>query len=237
MEFITGEGGVIDTWLRRGAAGFRLDVADELPDDFIEKIRAAVKRVSPEKFLLGEVWEDATTKYGFGQRRTYLLGKGLDSVMNYPFKNAVLDFVKGKPAQQAMGEILSICEHYPAPALNCAMNFLSTHDTERAITAIAGEPCNGHDRYWQSKRVIPSGQMDAAIRRLLLGYAMIFTLPGVPCVYYGDEIAMQGYRAKRWPPCAAAATPLTAGGSRSSVPRGIFSTTAASALSRRRRSS
>ena len=87
-----------------------------------------------------------------------------------------------------------ICEHYPAPALNSAMNFLSTHDTERAITAIAGEPCNNQDRYWQSKRVIPSGLMDAAIRRVLLGYAMIFTLPGVPCVYYGDEIAMQGYR-------------------------------------------
>ena len=194
VEFITGPGGVIDTWLRRGAAGFRLDVADELPDEFIEKVRAAVKRVSPEKFLLGEVWEDATTKFGFNKRRTYLLGKGLDSVMNYPFKNAVLDFVKGKPAQQAAGEILSICEHYPAPALNTALNFLSTHDTERAITAIAGEPCNNRDRYWQSKRVIPSGQMDEAIRRLLLGYAMIFTLPGVPCVYYGDEIAMQGYR-------------------------------------------
>ena len=89
VEFITGEGGVIDTWLRRGAAGFRLDVADELPDSFIEKVRTAVKRVSPDKFLLGEVWEDATTKFGFDKRRTYLLGKGLDSVMNYPFKNAV----------------------------------------------------------------------------------------------------------------------------------------------------
>ena len=109
VEFITGVGGVIDTWLRRGAAGFRLDVADELPDEFIEQIRTAVKRVSPEKFLLGEVWEDATTKYGFNQRRTYLLGKGLDSVMNYPFKNAVLDFVKGKPAEQAANEILTIC--------------------------------------------------------------------------------------------------------------------------------
>ena len=96
VEFITGVGGVIDTWLRRGAAGFRLDVADELPDEFIEQIRTAVKRVSPEKFLLGEVWEDATTKFGFNKRRTYLLGKGLDSVMNYPFKNAVLDFVKEK---------------------------------------------------------------------------------------------------------------------------------------------
>ena len=154
VEFITGEGGVIDTWLRRGAAGFRLDVADELPDAFIEKIRTAVKRVSPEKFLLGEVWEDATTKFGFDHRRTYLLGKGLDSVMNYPFKNSVLDFVKGKPAQQAANEILSICEHYPAPAINTALNFLSTHDTERALTVIADEPANGRGREWQSGRSV-----------------------------------------------------------------------------------
>ena len=82
MEFITGPGGVIDTWLRRGAAGFRLDVADELPDEFIEKVRAAVKRVSPEKFLLGEVWEDATTKFGVIKRRTYLLGNGSNTLFS-----------------------------------------------------------------------------------------------------------------------------------------------------------
>ena len=189
-----GEGGVIDTWLRRGAAGFRLDVADELPDAFIEKIRAAVKRVSPEKFLLGEVWEDATTKYGFGHRRTYLLGNGLDSVMNYPFKNAVLDFVKGKPAQQAMNEILSICEHYPAPALNTALNFLSTHDTERALTVIADEPANGRGREWQSGRNVSGEAYEEGMLRLRMAYAIIYTLPGLPCLYYGDEIGMQGYR-------------------------------------------
>ena len=154
VEFITGEGGVIDTWLRRGAAGFRLDVADELPDSFIEKIRTAVKRVSPDKLLIGEVWEDATTKHGFGHRRTYLLGKGLDSVMNYPFKCSVLDFVRGKPAEDVADEILSICEHYPAPALHTALNFLSTHDTERALTVIADEPANGRGREWQSGRSV-----------------------------------------------------------------------------------
>ena len=192
VEFITGPGGVIDTWLRRGAAGFRLDVADELPDEFIEKVRAAVKRVSPEKFLLGEVWEDATTKFGFNKRRTYLLGKGLDSVMNYPFKNAVLDFVKGKPAEQAMTEILTICEHYPAPAMDTALNFLSTHDTERALTVIADEPANGRGRAWQSGRCVTGDAYEEGLLRLRMAYAIIYTLPGVPCLYYGDEIAMQG---------------------------------------------
>src|SRR5699024_3029309 len=194
VEFITGKGGVIDTWLSRGAAGFRLDVADELPDTFIEKIRAAVKAHGEDKLLIGEVWEDATTKYGYGQRRTYLLGRGLDSVMNYPFKNAVLDFVRGKPAEDAMDEILSICDHYPAPALHTALNFLSTHDPERAMTVIADEPANGRGRAWQSGRSVTGEAYEEGLILLKMAYAIIFTLPGVPCVYYGDEIAMQGYR-------------------------------------------
>ena len=193
-EFVCGKGGVIDTWPNLGASGFRLDVADELPDDFIEKIRTAVKSHGEDKLLLGEVWEDATTKEAFGRRRTYLRGKGLDSVMNYPFRNATLCYLRGASAAAVAGELMSICENYPAPALNCAMNFLSTHDTERALTAIAGEPANGRDRNWQSKRRISPMEMDDAVHKLLLGYAMIYTLPGVPCVYYGDEIAMQGYR-------------------------------------------
>ena len=169
-------------------------MADELPDAFIERIRQAVKAHGEDKLLIGEVWEDATTKEAFGRRRTYLRGKGLDAVMNYPFRNTALSFVTGGDVHAVAEQILSICENYPAPALNCAMNFLSTHDTERAITAIAGEPANGRDRYWQSGRRIPAERMDDAMRKLLLGYAMIFTLPGVPCIYYGDEIAMQGYR-------------------------------------------
>ena len=194
IDFVCGKGGVIDTWLGLGASGFRLDVADELPDTFIERIRQAVKAHGEDKLLIGEVWEDATTKEAFGRRRTYLRGKGLDAVMNYPFRNAALSYVTGGDVHAVAEQILSICENYPAPALNCAMNFLSTHDTERAITAIAGEPANGRDRYWQSGRHIPAEKMDDAMRKLLLGYAMIFTLPGVPCIYYGDEIAMQGYR-------------------------------------------
>lgn len=194
IDFVCGPGGVIDTWLGLGASGFRLDVADELPDDFIEKIRAAVKAHGADKLLIGEVWEDATTKEGWGRRRTYLRGHGLDTTMNYPFRNAAIDFVRGADAAAVADAILSICENYPKPALDCAMNFLSTHDTERAITAISDEPTNGRDRFWQSGRRIPLSRMDDAVRRELLAYALLFTLPGVPCIYYGDEIAMQGYR-------------------------------------------
>ena len=182
---------MIDTWLGLGASGFRLDVADELPDDFIEKIRAAVKAHGEDKLLIGEVWEDATTKEAFDHRRTYLRGHGLDATMNYPFRNAAVAFARGEDASAVGEQIMSICENYPKPALDCAMNFLSTHDTERGITAIAGEPANGRDRYWQSKRMIPGDRIDDALRRVLLAYAMLYTLPGVPCVYYGDEIGMR----------------------------------------------
>ncbi len=193
-QFICGKDGVIDHWLRLGASGFRLDVADELPDDFIEEIRRAVKRNGPDKFLLGEVWEDATNKWSYGTRRTYLLGKGLDSVMNYPFRSAILNFVKGGSGLAAADCIARICENYPAPALHTLMNFLSTHDTVRAITEIAGESCEGHDRYWQSKRRLTPEQYEYGIRRMALSYGMLYTLPGIPCIYYGDEIAMQGYK-------------------------------------------
>ena len=193
-EFICGEGGVIDYWMSMGASGFRLDVADELPDDFIEDIRKAVKRHGQDKYLLGEVWEDATNKWSYGVRRTYLLGQGLDAVMNYPFRNAVLNFVKGASGQETAAQIMSICENYPAPALHTLMNFISTHDTERAITYLAGESSEGHDRYWQSGRRLNMQQYEYGIVLLRMAYAMIFTLPGVPCIYYGDEVAMQGYR-------------------------------------------
>ena len=191
VEFITGEGGVIDTWLRRGAAGFRLDVADELPDAFIEKIRTAVKRVSPEKFLLGEVWEDATTKFGFDHRRTYLLGKGLDSVMNYPFANAVIDFVRTANAEELRECVENIVEHYPRASLDTLMNHIGTHDTVRAITRLGrgdiGRPENGRDR-----GILTEEQYQKGVCLLKLASVLQFTLPGVPCVYYGDEAGLAG---------------------------------------------
>ena len=193
-NYINGEDGIIRHWLEAGASGWRLDVADELPDGFIDRLNRAAKAQDENAMVLGEVWEDASNKTAYGVRRRYLLGGQLDSVMNYPFKNAVLDFVKGKPAEQAMTEILTICEHYPAPAMDTALNFLSTHDTERALTVIADEPANGRGRAWQSGRCVTGDAYEEGLLRLRMAYAIIYTLPGVPCLYYGDEIAMQGYR-------------------------------------------
>ena len=148
--FITGEGGVIDHWLNAGAKGLRLDVADELPDAFLDKIRQIVKKDGRDAYLLGEVWEDATNKFSWGTLRRYLLGKQLDAVMNYPFRNAVIQFVKYCHAELFMRSILRIVEHYPPQSLGTAMNHLGTHDTERILTAVSDLDLSISDRAHQA---------------------------------------------------------------------------------------
>lgn len=193
-EFINGENGVIRAWLRAGASGWRLDVADELPDPFLDRLRAAAKAEKPDSAVIGEVWEDASNKVSYGERRRYLLGKQLDSVMNYPFRSAVLGFLTGGNAARAQEEILGILENYPPQTVRILMNNIGTHDTVRALTALAGEPLNGRDRRWQSKTCLSPERRARGLRLMRLASLMQYTLPGVPCVYYGDEVGMEGYR-------------------------------------------
>ncbi len=193
-RFIAGEGGVIDHWMALGAGGFRLDVADELPDDFIADIRKAVKRHGEDKLLIGEVWEDASHKVAYGKRRQYFLGQELDGVMNYPFRAAILQFLRSGNSADFVQSVMDICENYPAPALAVCTNHLSTHDTERALTALADEPLEGRSRDWQSGRRLHHETYDQGVKLLKLAFVLQFTLPGIPCIYYGDEIAMQGYK-------------------------------------------
>lgn len=194
LEFVTGKNGVIRKWLRLGADGWRLDVADELPDCFIEAVRRAVKAEKPDAFLLGEVWEDATTKFSYGNRREFLLGNQFDSVMNYPFANAVTAFARDGLAEEFMQSVMSVVENYPKPALDVLMNHIGTHDTERAITKIAGESCEFRDRKWQSKHKLKSEEYKKGVSLLKLAAAIQYMLPGVPSVYYGDEVGMEGYK-------------------------------------------
>lgn len=193
-EFICGENGIAAKWLKLGAAGFRLDVADELPDIFLDNLKIAVKKAKPDALLLGEVWEDATNKFSYGVRRRYLLGDQLDSVMNYPFAESILDFCRTGNAEHFMSGIMNIVENYPKQCLDVMMNHIGTHDTVRAITRLAGESSDYRDREWQSSHKLNLFEYNQGIELLKLAAALQYTLPGVPSVYYGDEAGLQGYR-------------------------------------------
>ncbi len=194
LEFICGDQGVLKKWLRCGVSGWRLDVADELPDLFLERLRQSVKEQNPDALILGEVWEDASNKESYGARRKFLLGKQLDSVMNYPFRNAILGFLTGAKGEDFLSIIASVCDHYPAPALHTLMNHIGTHDTERALTVLAGEPAGDRGRDWQSQQHLSPDQKVRGLHLMRLASAIQYTLPGVPALYYGDEAGMEGYK-------------------------------------------
>ena len=176
--------------MRCGICGWRLDVADELPDVFLDDLRRAVKSENPDAIIIGEVWEDATTKFAYGQRRRYLLGNQLDSVMNYPFTAAILHFVRYGGGQAFLDAILSITEHYPPQVTAVLMNHIGTHDTLRAITALAGPDCTGQGRAWQHRNNTLSGADYArGVQLLKLASFLQYTLPGVPSLYYGDAVS------------------------------------------------
>lgn len=192
--YINGESGIIRRWLEAGAAGWRLDVADELPDCFIDSLNRAVKGFDENALVLGEVWEDASNKTAYGVRRRYLMGGQLDSVMNYPFRDAILGFLCGAHASLMMDRIETIVENYPPQVLDILMNHIGTHDTERALTVLGGEPAGERGRAWQSAQRMTPDQRETALERLRLASLLQFMLPGVPCIYYGDEAGMEGYR-------------------------------------------
>ena len=194
IEFITGENGIARKWLRAGVRGWRLDVADELPDEFLDAFRSSVKAENPEALVLGEVWEDASNKFSYGHRRRYFGGKQLDSVMNYPFAEAIIHFIRTGKVEGFSDKIITILENYPKCTVDVLMNHIGTHDTMRAITQLAGESCEYRDRNWQSGRVLSDERYMLGVRLLKLAAVIQFTLPGVPCIYYADEAGMQGYK-------------------------------------------
>ena len=188
---ITGENSIVKRWLRAGASGWRLDVADELPDEFIEQLRTAVEETDPDALLLGEVWEDASNKISYSRRRKYLQGRELHGVMNYPFRTALLNYLLGGPAEEFREAMETLRENYPPDAFYSAMNFLGTHDTPRVLTVLGGVPLpEGKDA--QSTFRLSPRQREAGLERLRVAAAILFTFPGSPTIYYGDEAGMEG---------------------------------------------
>ena len=191
-EFVTGENGVIRHWMRKGVRGWRLDVADELPDSILDKIRLAIKAEKQDGFLLGEVWEDATNKISYGYRRKYLRGDQLDSVMNYPFADAIIKYVTGGDSKDLIETVCTILENYPKEAVDVLMNHLGTHDTPRLLTRL-GTKHYPNSRAEQSGFKLNEEEYCLTKRKQKLAAVIQYTLPGVPSLYYGDEAGMQGF--------------------------------------------
>lgn len=175
-EFITGKDGVVGHWLDMGASAWRLDVADELPDSFIEDVRRRVKASGRDNILIGEVWEDASNKVSYDEPRRYLLGDELDGTMNYPLRDILLDYINYTIGSKEAGEKLeSLRENYPEENFFSALNLIGSHDRERILTMMAYEE-----------------DPDSAVKKVKLLSALSYALPGVPCVYYGDEAGLAG---------------------------------------------
>ncbi len=190
---IENENSVVATWLRRGADGFRLDVADELPGEFLSRLKRRIREIRPDALLLGEVWEDASNKIAYDQRRRYFVDAQLDSVMNYPFRTAILNFMKDRDDGRALkNTVMAIVENYPPQVMACCMNLLGTHDTPRILTALVDDFDGSREE--KAKRRLSRNQLEVARERLFMASFLQYMLPGSPSVYYGDEVRMEGYR-------------------------------------------
>ncbi len=193
MDYIIrDEDSVIAHWLKLGADGFRLDVVDELPEPFLRALRTRLRELNPDALLIGEVWEDASNKIAYDVRRTYFTGAELDSVMNYPWRTAILRYCAGQDDGTGLsGSIETIAENYPPQVLLCVMNSLSTHDTARALTQLV-DPFEG-SREQKAARMLSPEARALGLKRLRMAMALQFFLPGMPCIYYGDEAGLEGY--------------------------------------------
>ena len=194
MDYIIdAEDSVVAHWLGLGADGFRLDVVDELPDAFVLRLKNRIRQIRPDALLVGEVWEDASNKISYNIRRRYFVDGALDSCMNYPFRNAILHFVKGWDNGLNFKEtVMAIAENYPPQVLSCNMNLLGTHDTPRILTALVDDFVGSREEY--AARKLSCEERSLAEQRLLMASFLQFTLPGAPSIYYADEAGMEGHK-------------------------------------------
>lgn len=150
-----------------GISGFRLILTDELDDNFIQLVNEKVKSEKKDSVIVGDVWEDASKIISYSKRRMYLLGSEIDSVANYVLRDIFINFVKGCiNAEKVKNKIMSLKENYPEQSFYSCLNVLTTQDTDRIINVV-----------------------DNNYNMLKLLIVMQFTLPGVPALYYADEMA------------------------------------------------
>lgn len=175
-DYIAGNGGVIEKFMKLGVSGVRLDVVDELSEEFATKISDKVKEFGKDKIIMGEVWEDAATKIAYSHRRHYFANNQLNSVMNYPTKESLLTYIKTGETYDLVATLRMLQNNYPKVVQDNLMNFLTTHDTVRFKSEIDS---------------ISGGDKDFANKLMKLASAISFTVMGVPSIFYGDEYGME----------------------------------------------
>lgn len=190
---VFGKNGVVEKWQKLGADGWRLDVVDELPIDFVNLLIKKIKSVNKDALVIGEVWEDASTKVSYGELRPYLLGDQLDGTMNYPFMNAIIAYVRDGDEKFFKDTVQSILENYPKETVYCLMNSLGTHDTVRIINALSDVRAHGWSKTHKLGYKLPNSEYEKAKKKLYLASVLQFTLPGIPSIFYGDEAGLQGF--------------------------------------------
>ena len=192
-HILNGEDAVVKHWVRQGTSGWRLDVADELPMEFLRELRKEVKSVDKDAAVLGEVWEDASHKVAYGTMRSYVLGDTLDSVMNYPLREALIDFLMGrKSAGAVVSGLNAIAQNYPRPFLYSLMNLMGSHDRPRIINVLAGNDGNDIPRDKRAQHALSQEERMIGTLRQRMMLRMMVSVPGMPCVYYADEAGLEG---------------------------------------------
>ncbi|MFW6035673.1 MAG: glycoside hydrolase family 13 protein [Halothermotrichaceae bacterium] len=190
---IFAENSVLKYWMEKGIKGWRLDVADELPEPFLRNFKNVMKECDPESFLLGEVWEDASNKISYGKQRHYFAENILDSVTNYPFRLVLLDFISGRTdAELTHRALMTLYENYPMHNFYSTLNLLSSHDVPRILTEVQNRmpPDFSHSEWTDSASGEDLGSDYVKAVKLLVIWQMTF--PGMPGIYYGDEAGLTG---------------------------------------------
>ena len=190
---LSGEDAVVKHWVRAGASGWRLDVADELPMEFLRELRRQVKSANPDAAVLGEVWEDASHKVSYGVMRSYVLGDTLDSVMNYPLREALVGFLMGRQRAGAVVHSLeALQQNYPRPFFYALMNLMGSHDRPRILNVLAGNDGNDLPRARRAEHQLTQEERMMGTLREHMMLRMMMSMPGMPCIYYADEAGLEG---------------------------------------------
>jgi neopullulanase len=172
--------GAAEHWLRFGIDGWRLDVAEEIDAGYWREFRTRVRAVNPDAYIVAEIWRE---------KPEWVRGDTFDALMNYPLTEALLSFTAARHLDMAViakqheyrdfvrpidgvgfaHRLEHILAMYRPEAIGVQLNLLGSHDTPRFVTVAGG------DR--------------ASLRLSLLA---VMTLPGAPCIYYGDEVGVEG---------------------------------------------